>query len=204
MTPEQTALVTAGHIKGIPQGQIAEQVGMARETVNRHLHRPEIKALIEREAAEIINRGLKPARRTLTRLAALGNNPTTDKDHLKLSLDAAKHITSMAGLSGGAPGTIINALIQVNQAPEQSKELSGIAAFLSNQWMTQPISTIPIDIISTNPVEMIHSETVEIETGRPIGINPSHTAQPDGDVIEVEVQEVAGVDTNDTDTAQCG
>jgi hypothetical protein len=161
MTPEQIGIASRCKLNGESIEVIGPKLGVHPSTVYRNLERPEIKALIEREAAEIINRGLKPARRTITRLAAIGNTKSNDKDMLKLSLDASKHITNMAGLSGGAPGTIINALIQVNQAPEQAKELSGIAAFLSNQWQEK---SIPIEMveIKTTDVEAAHTSATDM------------------------------------------
>jgi hypothetical protein len=172
MTPAQTAIVTSRTIQGVPIRAIAQEIGTSHQTILRTQHKPEIKALIEREAAEIINRGLKPARRTLTRLAAIGNTKRADKDMLKLSLDASKHITSMAGLSGNAPGTIINALIQVNQAPEQSRELDGIQAFLSSHWQ------------ANQPIQSNDGET------KRIGIATPHTPVCSPDVIDIDAQDV--------------
>jgi hypothetical protein len=170
MTPAQTAIATACNLKGESIYEIAPKLGCHPSTVYRNLNRPEIKAIIEREAAEIINRGLKPARRTLTRLAAIGNTKDADKDMLKLSLDASKHITSMAGLSGNAPGTIINALIQVHQAPEQTRELDGIAAFLSAHWQSNTIQD--------------NRDTIQMT-----GIEASHTPIQDAEVIDIEAQD---------------
>jgi hypothetical protein len=149
MTPNQLAVATSKAIQGVPGCKIAQAVGVHESTISRNLNKPEIKALIEREAQEIINRGLKPARRTITRLAAIGNNTkTNDKDMLKLSLDASKHITSMAGLSGTAPSTVINALIQVNQAPQQTAEVQALQQFMQQMWVCsddehQEITGIP-------------------------------------------------------------
>jgi hypothetical protein len=147
MNPEQTAVVVKKSILGIPGCTIAHELGVHPSTVTRTQQRPEIKAKIERAGEYIVNRGLQPAVKTICRLAAMGNqdrrDPETglklfDKEVAKLSLDASKHITSMAGLSGTAPSTIINAMIQINQAPEQQQELNGLAAFLGSQWQ-QPI-----------------------------------------------------------------
>jgi hypothetical protein len=172
MTPAQTAVVTSRTIQGIPIRAIAQEIGTSHQTVLRTQHKPEIKALIEREAAEIINRGLKPARRTITRLAAMGNAKGADKDMLKLSLDASKHITSMAGLSGTTPSTIINALIQVNQHPARAQELDCISAFLQSQW--QP----------NQPIQSNDGET------KRIGIATPHTPVCSPDVIDIDAQDV--------------
>ena len=134
MRPDQTAVVIKRTVEGLTTRDIGQEIGLSRTAVNNVQHRPDVKAKIERAADHIINRGLQPAVKTLCRLAAMGNVKDADKDSLKLSLDASKHITGMAGLSGAAPSTIINAMIQINQAPEQSKELDSIAAFLSSQW----------------------------------------------------------------------
>ncbi len=168
MDNQQTAVVIQRTIQGLTTRDIGQEIGLSRTAVNNVQHRPEVKAKIERAANHIINRGLQPAVKTLCRLAAMGNVKDADKDSLKLSLDASKHITSMAGLSGTAPSTIINAMIQINQAPEQAQELSTIAAFLSSQWQQAP--TIGQDKVDNKyPVEqseldrMYPDETIDCE-----------------------------------------
>ena len=134
ITPDQVATVTDCTIRGLATRETAQVAGISHTTVCRTINKPDVRARIEKEATEIINRGLRPARQVLTRIVAEGNTKGADHQTKKLSLDAAKHITNIAGLSGNAPGTIINQLIQINQDPEQTKELSDIKAFLSNQW----------------------------------------------------------------------
>jgi hypothetical protein len=132
--------------------------------------------LIEREAAEIINRGLKPARKTLTRLAAMGTTKTANKAHLKLALDASKHITSMAGLSGTTPSTIITALIQVNEAPQQHAELNTLIQFISQQ------ASAMITNKTDNTITDANMDTIDVA--------PEHTDTPhpsnDGEIIDVD------------------
>jgi DNA-binding Lrp family transcriptional regulator len=162
MTPQQVATITACHIQGIPQGEIASRIGVTRETVNRNLQKPEIRSLIEREATELLNRGLKTARQTITRAAAKGNRKDADKDTIKLSLDAAKVILAAAGLSGVAPSTVITNLIQVNDF-SMSHDLDGITGFLSSEWSrttgisqahTPPqCSTVCNSVIDVEPVQ---------------------------------------------------
>lgn len=134
MTPEKIAIASDCIIRGMSTAEIAPLLDVNQSTVCRTINQPDVRARIEREATEIINRGLKPARRTLTRLAAMGNSKDCDAVTAKLSLDAAKHITNIAGLSGNAPGTIINQLIQINADPEQTQELRDIKSYLQNQW----------------------------------------------------------------------
>ena len=135
-TAQQIATVTERIIQGDTTREAGAVAGLSNATVSRITTRPEIRTLIEREATEIITRGLKSARRTITRLAAEGNVKDADIPTKKLSLDASKHITAIAGLSGNAPSTIINQLIQINTNPEQSRELDDIQAFLSDRWDT--------------------------------------------------------------------
>ena len=129
MTPEQKINIITESARGTPCRIISDVTGVPRSTINDHQRRPDIRALIEQEGIEYIRRGLKPARRTICRLAALGNK-STDPALLKLSLDASKHISTIAGLAGPAPGTIINALIQVNQVPEQGAMMTLLQEFL--------------------------------------------------------------------------
>ena len=171
MDNQQTAVVIQRTIQGLTTRDIGQEIGLSRTAVNNVQHRPEVKAKIERAANHIINRGLQPAVKTLCRLAAMGNVKDADKDSLKLSLDASKHITSMAGLSGGAPSTIINAMIQINQAPEQAQELQGIAAFLATQWQENP-------------------QIIEADNDISMGIPTPHTAGPD--IIDISSQPAAG------------
>ena len=140
MSPAKIKTATKRTLKGDTTRAIAHDLGVDHNTVARAINKPEIRAIIEREAAELINRGLKPARRTLTRLAAEGNKAGTDIALQKLSLDASKHITSIAGLSSGTPGTIINQLIQVNSDPETTKEIADLKSYLQTQWNTVDIT----------------------------------------------------------------
>lgn len=169
MDANQLATVTSYHIQGMPQGEIAQRVGVTRETVCRNLNKPEVRAKIEAEAAQIINRGLSQARRTIVRLAAMGNVKGQDKDTLKLALDASKHITSIAGLSGNNSSTIVNALIQVNNNGVETSEVRAIHDFLANQWAG----------LTTNQ---------QIVNNRLTGVEASHTPprRPTGEVIDAE------------------
>lgn len=150
LNAHQKAEIVKRTLQGQTINEIGPAIGVNPCTVWRNQHKPEIRSIIEREANKIINSGLKPARRTLTRLAAIGNTKCNDKDMLKLSLDASKHITAIAGLSGNGSNTIINQLIQINQAPEQSKELTALANFMSANWSQ---GAIDCKTISTNPVD---------------------------------------------------
>lgn len=168
MDNQQTSIVIQRTIQGLTTRDIGQEIGLSRTAVNNVQHRPEVKAKIERAANHIINRGLQPAVKTLCRLAAMGNVKDQDKDSLKLSLDASKHITSMAGLSGGAPSTIINAMIQINQAPEQAQELQAIGAFLATQWQENP-----------QIIESDNHIIIEADNDISMGIPTPHTTHSD-------------------------
>ena len=111
MDTEQLAVVTKRSIQGIPQRQIAAEVGISNATVSRTQNRPDIKAIIEAEGHKIIQSGLHVARKVITRRAAEGLNKSADDITKDRSLKASIHITNIAGLSGNAPSTIINQLI---------------------------------------------------------------------------------------------
>jgi hypothetical protein len=100
------------------------------------------------------------------------NCKDADKDTLKLSLDASKHITSMAGLSGTTPSTIINALINVSAAPEQSQELINLQAFLTAKWQRQ--DAIEAQIIESDNQNISNSDIQTIDN------TTSHTPLADG------------------------
>ena len=129
MSAEEKAIIVAGKVRGETDLALSQKIGRSHTTVGRYHNKPAVKALIEHEAAQIMERGLTSARKTLCRLAARGNVKDADKDTLKLALDASKHITSIAGLSGGTPGTVINALINI-EGGEKQQEISKIEMFL--------------------------------------------------------------------------
>ena len=134
MTPQKIKKATKMTIQGESTRSIGRTLDVNHGTIAKAINKPEIRAIIEREAAAIITEGLEPARKTLTRLARVGNKATGDLAETKLSLDASKHITSIAGLSGNAPGTIINQLIQINSDPETTKEIQNLKSYLQTQW----------------------------------------------------------------------
>jgi hypothetical protein len=152
-------------------------MGYHESTISRTINKPEIRALIEAEATKIINRGLRPAVKTICRLAAMGNVKSQDKDMLKLSLDASKHVTSMAGLSGSAPSTIINTLIQVNHAPEHREELNDLQDFLRMQWGGSKVSTSIEQVDRKYP-----GEAVSVPTSH----TPDHVQAMNAEVIDLE------------------
>lgn len=133
----------------------AVAIGVHHTTIIRNQRDPDIRSLIEQEARHIIETGLPAARKTIIRLATQGND-STDKDMLKLALDASKHISSIAGMSGQVPSTIINQMIQINQAPEQSKELDTLTSFLQAQWDSKVIDvpTAHTDPADTDVIEV--------------------------------------------------
>jgi hypothetical protein len=165
MTPAQTAQVAALTLQGVPGCKIAQAMGVHESTVSRA--KAQVRPYIESEMSTLMMRGLKPARRTLCRLAAEGNK-ATDKDILSLSLKASQTILQHAN---GQPGTIINTLIQINQTPEQSTELSSIADFLSTRWDKQVIDVQSLDVHDIQTSAIVPDGT---------GITTTHT-QPAGD-----------------------
>ena len=169
MTPEQTAIVARRTIEGVPIRTIAAELGTTHPSVIRAKKKPEVRAYIENEIANLMQRGLKPARLTLCRLAAEGIK-AKDKDMLSLSLKASQTILQHAN---GQPGTIINALIQVNQAPEQSQELTDIQRFLTHTWQNEdsnnrttvqncepPFMNQSIDVTPSHTPEHVHGMNI--------------------------------------------
>ena len=144
MNPEQIATCTKLHLEGKSIYEIAPQVNRSPSAVAQTLRRPDIKAKIDREANEIINRGLKPARQTLCRLAAIGNTKQSDPAMLTLSLKASQHITNIAGLSGQAPSTIINALIYQG---DTHGELTQQSIHMVNRALGLPADSRDNDVI---------------------------------------------------------
>jgi hypothetical protein len=122
MTPQQEAIIISETANGATTRHIAPLVGLDHSNVARHQKR--LRDHINRQASELLQRGLTPARRTITRLAAIGNTKAADKDMLKLSLDASKIVLNAAGILASA-GTTINNMIQINnnEMPESIRAL---------------------------------------------------------------------------------
>jgi hypothetical protein len=170
MNTEQLAVVTKRTIEGASQRAIAAEIGTSHVAVHRAINRPDVRAKIEAGANKIINRGLNPSINTLCRLAAIGNTKYADKDLLKLSLDASKHITSIAGLSGSNQSTIINTLINVNANPEHERELSAIEMFLADkQWQSESIEI-------ESPLQNVNGDS------EMVGETPSRAATADSTI----------------------
>jgi hypothetical protein len=150
MTPQQIATATQKSIQGVPGCKIAQTLGVHESTISRTLNNPEIKAKIEAAASRIVNEGVETAVDTVLRLSKRGKE-TEDKDWAKIGLDASKTILAIPGIHGQAPSTVINALIQVNQAPEQLRELEGITAFLHDRWGMDKL--IGVQVPHTQPAD---------------------------------------------------
>jgi hypothetical protein len=122
MTPQQEAIIIDNTVQQVPQRAIGEMIGVSHTTIQRHQAR--LRDHINQQASELLQRGLIPARRTITRLAGMGNVKTADKDTLKLSLDASKIVLNAAGILASA-GTTINNMIQINnnEMPESIRAL---------------------------------------------------------------------------------
>lgn len=121
MTPAHEAIVAAQTIQGVPSRAIAAQIGTSHTSVERARNRPSVRAYIESEITELMKRGLKPARQTLCRQAAMGNgkryDPETkrelwDKDVASIAQKASAIILQHANPQ---PGTVIYNLTQINQ-----------------------------------------------------------------------------------------
>lgn len=177
MNAEATAYAVSRSIQGVPGCKIAKEIGVHESTISRTLNQPEIRSIIEQAAKDIIIRSLPAACKTIDRLAKIGNE-SQDKDMLKLSLDASKHVTSMSGLSGNAPSTIINAMIQINSAPEESKEVQDIRAFLKAKLI--------------NATEVLQSETIDVPVrDNAIDVAPPHTVTDCAEIAQLEAKQEA-------------
>jgi hypothetical protein len=135
MSPEQQGIVAQRSIEGVPIRTIGQELGTSHVSVLRARNKPHVRAFIEAEITNLITRGLKPARQTLCRLAALGNVKGQDKDTLALSLKAS---TTILNHIAGQPGTIINNLIQIN-----NNEIPPSIAALFNRDAHLPVAPIP-------------------------------------------------------------
>jgi len=136
------AEIAKGGIAGDTQKEIAKRLGIHQTTVSKIQRQPEIKAYIESEIEQLMRRGLSQARRTVCRFAAKGNIKDAKIEEQKLALDASKVILSHAQ---GAPGTVVNTLIQINQAPAQAAELTALNDFLAHTWKNQVIDVDTTD-----------------------------------------------------------
>jgi hypothetical protein len=145
MTPQTEAIVINKTLQGQSSREIAPQVNLSHVSVTHHQAR--LRDHIQKQAAELLNRGLIPARRTLTRLAAIGNTKTADKDQLKLSLDASKVILSASGILASA-GTTINNMIQINanETPELVQQLFDKITHTTSKSLLLPSTKDVVDV----------------------------------------------------------
>jgi hypothetical protein len=130
---EDKAMIVRMKTEGISNRSIAKELGRSHGAVNKQLSENKlIRSLIEKEAARIIKKGLRPSGDLILKLVG-DAVVSSDRDEKRLGFDAAKHITNIAGISGSAPGTVVNTMIQVNQT-NQVEELGNIQKFLAHQW----------------------------------------------------------------------
>jgi hypothetical protein len=158
MNVSQAAEIIHESAKGTPCREIGEKLGIHYSTVNKfqQIVRPQIDA----EMAALLTEGLTASRQTTVKFAKYGASPEcvpgqSDEKWAKLSLDASKSILGVVVSS--QPGTVINTLIQVNEAPQQSSELSGLSAYLKDRWsekMEQPCdNSTGVQIAHTSPTD---------------------------------------------------
>lgn len=145
MTPDQQAIIIAQSAQGVTQRNIAAQIGTSHVSVDRWQDR--LRPLIEEEINSLITEGLNASRKTIVRLAKQGAD-TEDKDWAKIGLDASKTILNASGITG-QPSTIINALIQVNAAPEQAATVNLLAEFLQSRMQASKCAAIDVTPNST-------------------------------------------------------
>lgn len=122
MTPEQQAIIINDTVAGQTQVAIGRKLGVSHQAISKQ--KANLLPWIQHQATEFLNRGLVSARRSVCRIAALGNTKGASNESLKLSLDASKVILNAAGILS-SPSTVINNMVQVNQnqVPEQLRAL---------------------------------------------------------------------------------
>ena len=123
-------------LEGNSNREIAAKMGRHHLKVGKLLKSEELAEMIKAEAGRLIERGLRPACENIMGLVkeSMTKDGKKDKDLRKLGLDASKHITNIAGISGSAPSTVVNTMIQVNQNTDRVNELSNVQKFLAHQW----------------------------------------------------------------------
>ncbi len=155
MDTNQLATLTSLAIQGKPSREIAAQIGVSHTTVSNTLNKPDIKSKVERCITDLINRGLRPSIRTLSRFAAIGNTKDitspNNRDLAKLSLDASK--TILSHISNSGPQTVINTLIYSNSTHSQ---LSDDALAMVNRALGIGQDQ---DIIDLSPVDNLVDNT---------------------------------------------
>lgn len=144
MTPEQQAYLISQSAQGASCRTIADRTGIPKSTINDA--QQQLRPYIIEEATALLNDGLGHARRTVVYNASRGYIDDATIDDRKLGLDASKIILNAAQITGqGNPSTIINAIIQVNQAPEQGEAIGLLQQFLAARMSDpQTLSLTPI------------------------------------------------------------
>ncbi len=139
-------------LEGKTTRQIGVAVGKSHVQVWSDLKREDVRAVIEKAANKIVQEGMQDAVDTLLRCVSLGTY-TRDKDLLKIALDASKHVTGLAGISGNTPSMIINAMIQIN-----SGEIPPIIADLLAQIANRDCHAIGDEAVDVESVDVTPKE----------------------------------------------
>jgi hypothetical protein len=139
---DEKGLIVAERAKGTSCQKIADMVGGTRAAVYKQTLKPDIKAMIEKQTALLMEKALAPSVKTLTRFATMGNSEEMTVENvplLKLSLDASRTVVSAATAPAG---TVINNMIQVNNNNvEATEELKALGAFLRERWQAEVVDT---------------------------------------------------------------
>jgi len=121
--PALVDVIVEAKAKGVSDRGIAKQIDTTGATVNRISHRPEIRKRINQLATELITEGQESIKQTILDTIQTSNEQGVaqgDKDTntyrlnlRKLSLQASRTITDIAGLTTQQPSTVVQTLIQV-------------------------------------------------------------------------------------------
>lgn len=171
ITPAQQAVIIHESAKGKSTRAIEDICGLDHTTISRAQHK--LRALIDAEAELLLTKGLTAARKTTIKFAEYGASEQcvpgeSDPQWAKLSHDASKSIISI--VTSSQPSTIINNLIQINQAPDQGNELSALAQYMADTF--QLCNNQQRDTISDNRATTIDvTDVVQPHTLEPMSEN---------------------------------
>ena len=152
VTPKQKEQIIEGKALGIPERDIAPLVGVSPATVNRISHKPDIRERINQLATELVNEGHQLVKENILSTIKESNDqtvkPGTKEETAyrlglrKLSLQASKNITDIAGLTTQQPSTVITQLINVEGNAVLSDNLK---ALLNNHTKAMTKDVTPKD-----------------------------------------------------------
>lgn len=147
-TTKELLTIAQQRAAGATQQEIADQLGCNNGTVSRRLAKPEVRALIERLQAEVIEQAVPQAVDNI-RYSVEQYRSTEDAQLREHGYKASSRMLEMAGIwPSHTPSTLIQQIYNDNSTTITA-ELGQLQAFIRHQWGNQDDPQV-IDVAPTS------------------------------------------------------